>query len=275
MTHEPQNVVASQNESHGEGHDYVKGSPHLRHAVLRTMIADHLAALVRETVERKGSCHVGEIGAGHGTFTDFLLDAGASVTVTEASEASAATLQRKYAGRDDVEVFFDRTGGDVFTRTDRFDGVVCAALLHHIPDYLTFVRDLADLVEEGGFFYSAQDPTYYPRRTRRTHVLARGSYFLWRLGQGNYARGLATRLRRVRGEWSDTEASDLVEYHVMRDGCDELALEQELSARYADVEVFTYWATQGPLLQRALAPLGLRTEFGLIARGRTADVSAG
>lgn len=275
MTHEPQNVVASQNESHGEGHDYVKGSPHLRHAVLRTMISDHLTALVRETIERTGSCHVTEVGAGHGTFTDVLLDAGARVTVTEASAASARALQHKYAGRDDVEVFFDTTGGDVFERGDHVDGIVCAALLHHIPDYVTFVRDLAGLVHDGGWFFSAQDPTYYPRRRRREHLAARGSYFLWRLGQGNYARGLSTRLRRVRGEWSETEASDLVEYHVVRDGVDELALQRELSRHYSDVELFTYWATQGPLLQRALAPLRLGTEFGLVARGRDATLTPG
>lgn len=275
MTHEPPNVVASQNASHGEGHDYVKGSPHLRHTVLRTMIADHLTDLVQETLRRQGSCHVAEVGAGHGTFTDFLIDAGARVTVTEASEASAAALQRKYAGRDDVEVFLDRTGTDVLERTETFDGVVCAALLHHVPDYVGFVRGLSGLVEEGGWFYSAQDPTYYPRRNRRTYLLGRGAYFLWRLGQGNYARGLATRWRRVRGEWSETEASDLVEYHVVRDGVDELALEAELASWYDEVEVFTYWATQGPLLQRALAPLRLPTEFGLIARRRNAAVSPG
>ncbi len=266
MTHEPQNVVATQNSAHGEGHDYVKGSPHLRHPQLRTMIADQLAALVGETIARKGSCHVLEVGAGHGTFSSFLLHAGARVTVTEASEASAATLTEKFAGRDDVEVFFDSTGGDIFERDDQFDGIVCAALLHHIPDYVTFVSDLTELIEPGGFFYSAQDPTYYPRRNRRTHVAQRGTYFLWRLGQGNYRRGLATRIRRVKGEWTETEASDLVEYHVVRDGVDEQALVTELEQHFDEVELFTYWSTQSPFFQRALARMKLPSEFGLIAR---------
>ncbi|WP_229052222.1 bifunctional 2-polyprenyl-6-hydroxyphenol methylase/3-demethylubiquinol 3-O-methyltransferase UbiG [Aeromicrobium sp. Leaf350] len=270
MTHEPQNVVATQNSAHGEGHDYVKGSPHLRHTVLRTMIADQLAALVSETIARKGSCHVLEVGAGHGTFSDFLLAAGARVTVTEASEASAKTLTEKYADRDDVEVFFDTTGGDVFEREDRFDGVVCASLLHHIPDYVTFVGDLSGLLDEDGWFYSVQDPTYYPRRSRRTQLLGRGTYFLWRLGQGNYKRGLSTRVRRAKGEWSETEASDLVEYHVVRDGVDELALVTELEKHFTDVELFTYWSTQGPLFQKMFAGLNPPTDFGLIGRHRTA-----
>lgn len=262
-------VVASQNESHGEGHDYVKGSPHLRHDVLRSMIDDQLRALVHETIARQGSCHVLEVGAGHGTFTDFLLDAGARVTVTEASQASAGHLTARYAGRDDVAVFFDRTGEDVFANDQRFDGVVCASLLHHVPDYVTFVRRLSALVATGGWFYSAQDPTYYPRRPRAVHLASRGTYFLWRLGQGNVRRGLSTRLRRVRGEWSDTEASDLVEYHVVRDGVDELALHHELGRWFDDARVQTYWSTQSPVFQKLLARADLPSDFSLTARDRT------
>jgi SAM-dependent methyltransferase len=269
MSHDPSNVVASQNEAHGEGHDYVKGSPHLRHASLRTMIEGHLRTLVRETIERKGSCRVLEVGAGHGTFTAFLLAAGATVTVTEASEASAAHLATQYAGRDDVEVFYDATGEDVFERGDHVDGVVCAALLHHIPDYVTFVRRLAGVIDTDGWFYSTADPTYYPRRTRRAHLADRGTFYAWRLGQGNFKRGIATHIRRFKGEWSETEPSDLVEYHVVRDGVDELALEAELGQWFADVEVLPYWSTQSPFFQRLLAPANVGSDFCLIARHRT------
>jgi SAM-dependent methyltransferase len=266
-------VVVSQNESHGEGHDYVKGSPHLRHDVLRSMIERQLRTLVQETLARQGTCHVLEVGAGHGTFTDFLLAAGARVTVTEASEASAAHLQARYADRDDVEVFFDRTGEDVFDHEQRFDAVVCASLLHHIPDYVTFVRRLSGLLSPGGWFYSVQDPTYYPRRSRAVHLASRGTYFAWRLGQGNMRRGLSTRLRRIKGEWSESEPSDLVEYHVVRDGVDELALRDELRRWYDDVELVTYWSTQSPVFQRLLAKADLASDFCLVGRARnTAQV---
>lgn len=270
MPEEPSNVVASQNESHGEGHDYVKGSPHLRHPGLRSMIEEQLTTLVRDTVAREGRCHVLEVGAGHGTFTEFLLAAGATVTVTEASEASAAMLERTYAERPDVEVFFDATGQDVFDRSDRFDGVVCASLLHHIPDYVTFVRQLSELIEPGGWFYSVQDPTYYPRRNRRTHVVGRGTYFIWRLGQGNMRRGISTRLRRLRGTYSETQASDLVEYHVVREGVDEVALEDALKQSFGSVDLFTYWSTQSAIFQRLFAKTSLASDFGLIARSRNA-----
>ena len=97
-----------------------------------------------------------------------------------------------------------------------------------------------------------------------------GVKFLWRLAQGNYKRGLATRIRRVKGEWTETEASDLVEYHVVRDGVDEQALETELRQHFADVEVFTYWSTQSPFFQKTLGWMELPSEFGLVARRRTA-----
>lgn len=270
MDQQPSHVIASQDASHGPGHDYEPGSPHLRHRVLRAMIDERLTALVGETLARQGSCHVLEIGAGHGTFTDVLLRAGATVTVTEASRASAAQLRDRYAAEDRVSVVFDESGEDVLSTQVRPDAVVCASLLHHIPDYLSFVRGLAALLSPGGWFYSVQDPTWYPRRSRWVHWAGRGTYMLWRLGQGNVRRGLATRWRRVRGTYSEQAPSDLVEYHVMRQGVDEVALERELRPLFDDVEVFLYWSTQAPLLQRALQRWNPATDFGIVARGRRA-----
>lgn len=264
-------VTSSQDVSHGEGFDYVKGSPHLRHRRLRSMVEDRLTELVRDTVMRTGSCHVLEIGAGHGTFTDTLLSAGATVTVTEVSRASADHLRRHYADDERVEVFHDVDGESVFSLDRHVDAVTCISLLHHIPDYVDFVRRLAAMTAEGGWFYSVQDPTWYPRRTLATRVLGRGAYFVWRLGQGEVRRGLATRWRRLRGQWSETEPSDLVEYHVVRQGVDEQLLRTELARSFAEVEVFTYWSTQSPLLQRVLSPLRLRSDFGLAATGRLAQ----
>lgn len=268
MALERSKVVASQDTAHGVGHDYVKGSPHLRHDRLRHMVEDRLAALVRATIERNGSCHVLEIGAGHGTFTDALIKAGAKVTVTEASAASAGLLTSRYADVEAVEVYYDTSGESVFDLDRTFDAVSCIALMHHIPDYVSFARRLATMVRPGGWFYCAQDPTYYPRRSWLTRILDRGTYFVWRLAQGELRRGLATRWRRLRGEWSETEESDLVEYHVVRDGVDELALAGALEDLFDDVDLFTYWSTQSPVLQRLFQPLDPPSEFGIAATGR-------
>lgn len=268
MSESRDRVTEAQASGHGEGHDYVKGSPHLRHAVLRAMVEDRLTAAVKATVARQGSCHVLEVGAGHGTFTDCLLSAGAKVTVTEASEASAAVLTAKYAGNELVEVFYDATGEEVLASGRRFDAASVIAVLHHIPDYVSFVERLTDCLEPDGWFFSVQDPLWYPRQPRRVHRTMRAAYLIWRLGQGNYGQGLRTRLRRLRGVYSETDPSDLIEYHVVRQGVDEEALATMLSPRFEDVEVFTYWSTQSPLFYRLGARTTMRSEFGILATGR-------
>lgn len=254
-------VVAAQDAAHGLGHDYDLGSPHLRHPQLRGMVEDRLAALVART---PGRCRVLEVGAGHGTFTRCLLAAGAEVTVTEASAASAGLLRRRFGDR--VEVLHDRSGEQVLGLDRSWDLAVMTSVLHHIPDYLGFVERLCALLAPGGALLTVQDPLFYPRRTRLAHRLDRGAYFAWRVAQGNYRRGLATRLRRVRGVY-DESPSDLVEYHVMRQGVDELALEGLLRSRFAEVELFRYWSTQSPLLQRLGERTRLVSTFGLEARG--------
>ena len=140
-------------------------------------------------------------------------------------------------------------------------------MVHHVPDHLAFFRQLKGAIAEGGAIFSVQDPLWYPRRSRASHLASRATYFAWRLGQGNHRRGLATRLRRVKGGYSETAESDLVEYHVVRRGVDEEALRALLSEEF-DVEVFTYWSTQSPLLHRALERSRLRSDFGVEATGR-------
>ena len=261
-------VVAAQNLSHAEGHDYDKGSPHLRHDHLRTMVERRLGRLVRDSIERTGGCRVVEIGAGHGTFTRCLLDAGAQITVTEASSASAERLRADFGGSDRVEVIFDESGEGILERDEQWDLAVIVSVLHHIPDYLTFLDRLGAMIAPGGGIFTVQDPLYYPRMSKVAHRADRAAYLTWRLFQGDYSRGIKTRLRRLRGVYDDTQPSDLVEYHVVRDGVDEQAIEALLSPRFKDVEIFRYWSSQAPLWQRLGARTRLETTFGVEATVR-------
>jgi SAM-dependent methyltransferase len=266
-SYEHSQVLRAQDQAHAEGHDYAKGSPHLRHASLRREVDRRLTRLVRDAVARTGSCRVLEIGAGHGTFTHTLVGAGATITVTEASRASADHLEREFAGDARVRVVHDESGELLLDQDEQWDLAVLVSVVHHIPDYLAFFRQLAGVVADGGAIFTVQDPLWYPRRSRASHLASRGTYFAWRMGQGSYRRGLATRLRRVRGTYSETAESDLVEYHVVRQGVDEEALRAELANDF-DVEVFTYWSTQSPFWQRLLEGSRLRSDFGIVATGR-------
>ena len=261
-------VVAAQGAGHAAGHDYDEGSPHLRHSTLRSMVETRLRRLVAERLAHVGRCRVLEVGAGHGTFTQCLLDAGATVTVTEASAASVDHLRQTFANIDRVEVVHDESGEQVLASASTWDLAVMTSVLHHIPDYAGFLDRLCALVEPDGAIFTVQDPLYYPRMSRTAHLVERGVYFSWRLTQGDLGRGVRAHLRRRRGEYDDTDPSDLVEYHVVRQGVDERAVAELLGLRFQDVEVFTYWSTQAPLWQWLGERTRLRTQFGVEARGR-------
>jgi len=261
-------VAAAQHAGHPRGHDYDKGSPHLRHASLRTVVEGRLRRLVGEQIAARESCRVLEVGAGHGTFTRCLLDAGAVVTVTEASADSAAYLRAQFAGSGDVEVIHDDSGEQILGSEGTWDLAVMTSVLHHIPDYLSFLDRLYVLIAPGGALFTVQDPLYYPNMPRFAHVAERGAYFSWRVTQGDVLRGARAQVRRRRGRYDDSDPSDLVEYHVVRKGVDERAIAELLSSRFADVDVFTYWSSQAPVWQWLGERTSIQTHFGVEARGR-------
>lgn len=260
-------VLRAQQETHGEQFDYDKGSPHLRHARLRAMVEERLRAQVLNSIGEFGACRVVEIGAGHGTFTRCLADAGAQVTVTEASPASVKHLRRHFAGDGRVQVVYDESGESVFSLGQEWDLAVLISVLHHIPDYVSFLDRLCGCLRQGGGIFTAQDPLYYPRMSKLAHAADRSAYMAWRVFQGNFGRGVATRVRRLRGVYDDKQPSDLVEYHVVRDGVDEEAIRELLADRFTNLEIVRYWSTQAPMLQRVGERLGLESSFGISAQG--------
>lgn len=262
-------VGDSQDASHGDGHNYIVGSPHLRHSGLRSRIDHRIGGTVREVLHRQGHCSVLEIGAGHGSFTDTVLAAGGSATITEMSKASADFLGRKFRDNPDVRVLYDTDGSAPFRESQQYDVILLISVIHHIPDYLEVITRLCDTVlRSGGAVVTFQDPLWYPRQKRWDRALSWGSYFAWRLTQGEFRRGLATRWRRLRGSYSESEPSDLVEYHVVRDGVDDLGLHSLFEQRFRDVEIDRYFSTQSPQLQAIGEKFFPENTFGVLARGR-------
>lgn len=258
-----------QESGHGRGHDYTQGSPHLQHADLNAWVVATLLDAVRSASPRGRSARVLEVGAGHGLFTGYLVDAGASVVVTEMSSPSVDVLRQRFAGDDRVAVVHDPTG-DVPVEGE-FDAVVYVSVLHHIPDYVSAVVRTVERIRPGGAFVSMQDPMLFARQSRTTRLAAKGMYFGWRISQGEFRRGLATRLRRLRGTYDESEPSDMTEYHAVRGGVDERALADELGRRFADVEILPYWSSQASWAQRVGRRFCAPNTFGLVATGRTSN----
>jgi SAM-dependent methyltransferase len=257
-----------QERFHHRDHDYEPGSPHLRHGRLRNEIVGRIRTLVADQFARSGGCRVLEIGAGHGSFTDHVAATGAELTVTEMSRPSLDRMRERFAWNPRVRLVHDPDGEAIFAEAAVYDLVLCISVLHHVPDYVHFVERLTALIAPGGAFASFQDPLWYPRRSRLQLRADRAAYYTWRLGQGHLAQALSTGVRRLRRIHDESNPADMVEYHVVRSGVDEDALVQALGKSFDDVELWRYWSTQSPAFQGVGARLGLRSTFGLVARGR-------
>lgn len=256
-----------QNLGYPAGFDYDVGSPHLRHAQLRRWIVDVLADVVSARLAARGAVRVLEIGAGHGSFTDHVLAIGADVTVTETSAASAELLDKRYAHNPRARVMFDPDGSGAAVADERFDAVVCISVLHHIPDYLAAIDGWVRLLDPGGAFVSFQDPLWYPRRSRASMATSRAAFMAWRASQPGRSQALRSLIRR-RSHLDEQNPRDMVEYHVLRSGCDEEAIVEQLRGHFDRVQLHRYWSTQARTLQTLGARLRLESEFGIVALGR-------
>lgn len=265
-------VSRHQSVAHGAGHDYTAGSPHLKHESVHGMVVTACREVVADVLRERGACRVLEIGAGHGVFTDHLVAAGAEVWVTEMSADSVDVLRARYHGDRRVHVTHDADGSGAADGPE-VDVVVCVSVLHHIPDYTGTVSAVLGRLAPGGAFVSFQDPLWYPRRTRFSMAADRGAYLVWRLGQGNLRRGVASMVRRARGAYDTANPSDMVEYHVVRDGVDEVTLLDLLEPRFGRTGLYRYWSTQARFLQRPGELLLPANTFGIVATGYNSAVT--
>jgi SAM-dependent methyltransferase len=261
-------VVQAQETAFGEGVDYVAGSPHLSHPRLHSRLVDRIRHLADAVFARSGQCRILEIGAGHGTFTEHLVAMGADVTVTEISKPSVDVLSRRFRHSSRVRVVHDADGEGVFDLPATFDLILCISVLHHIPDYVLFVRRLTALLRTGGALAAYQDPDWYPRRRGLDSTADRGAYFAWRIAQGDLLAGALTRIRRIRRRYDESLAADMTEYHVVRQGVDDQALAELLRPEFSQVELFHYWSTQASSLQWVGEKVGFRNTFGIEATDR-------
>jgi len=260
-------MVNHQEYAHPEDHDYDSGSPHLKHPHLRERIQTSLREAVAQIIDQRGECRALEVGAGHGDFTETLIGAGAIVTVTEMSGPSARRLERIYLANANVQVVYDPDGSWLESSDDLFDLVVCVSVLHHIPDYMAFLRLAFSRTRRGGGFVSWQDPLWYPRRTKGNLRFEKLSYYTWRVTRGNLIGGLQTRIRRARGVIDESNPADMVEYHVVRNGVDEQVILRLASQEFESIELNSYWSTQNIVLQRFGEHDWAANTFGVIARG--------
>jgi SAM-dependent methyltransferase len=246
--------------------DYRAGSPHLVHHVLY----DRLVGILRQTLRDLRAAglpfSVLEIGAGHGGYTEPALAAGCQVTAVEMSRPSLARLAEKFGANANFKGVFDPDGA-LSEVGSGFSLILCVAVLHHIPDYLAALTQASSRLVPGGALLSLQDPIWYPRQSKVSRGLYRVGYYVWRLPRGNWKRGVGSVVRRTRGTLDEDNPSDMVEYHVVRNGVDESAIRDLLLKKFGDVQVVPYWSSQSAAVQWIGTRLRLRNTFGILATG--------
>ena len=254
--------------------EFIEGSPHLKHEALRKLCDQQARAAFDAARSRSSTVAVLDMGAGEGALTLRYLEWGAHVIATDATPDLLEELQRKAAAhRDRLTVL----AGDIFATLERmakeprrFDVICASSFLHHIPDYLELFRRAMPLLAERGVIFTFQDPLRYDSLGRGTLLFDRLSYFGWRLFQGNYLRGLKTRLRRLAGIYRADLEEDSAEYHVVRNGVDQEAISALFAAGGFDCQILRYWSTQSSIFQKLGHGLGLKNTFAVMAQKRSA-----
>lgn len=250
---------------YSRGIDYRKGSPHLSHLALYDRLVEVLRRTIQKLADQGFPLRVLEVGAGHGGFTEPALAMGCEVTAVDVSEPSIEELKHRFGTNPKLKARYDPEGMlcDV---DDDYALLMFVSVLHHIPDYMSFLKKASQRIETGGALLTLQDPAWYPRH-RVAHRAERAAYFGWRLTQGDYISGLRTRLRRMYGIIDEKNPNDMVEYHVIRNGIDDRAVLSFTRTAFAETTFIPYWSSQLGVAQYLGERFGLHNSFGLVAHG--------
>jgi SAM-dependent methyltransferase len=241
--------------------------PHLRHSHLRELHAKLVSRVFNTARQYSEMPRILDLGAGEGSATLPFLELGAHVTAVDISESQLAVLVKR-CGRfaDRVKVCHGEISETLRRKEQDYDVVVMNSCLHHIPNYLEVIEETIPVLRPYGQFFSFQDPLRYDTLRPSTQFFANFGYFCWRFFQGNYMRGLKTRIRRIRGIYVPGSEEDDAEYHVTRNGVDQDALIDLFQSNGFACEVVRYFSTQSGFFQVIGTHLGIETTFAVIAQ---------
>jgi SAM-dependent methyltransferase len=263
------NVQRSRGFRHEPVIEY-RHSPHLAQRPLHGRLVGFILETVSSLPDVGAPPRVLEVGAGHGGYTELLLAAGHDVTVVEMSREALNRLEARYGGNPRFSGMFDpdvglRDAGGGYTLA------LCVSVLHHVPDYVEFLRRLTGRLLPGGALVTVQDPLWYPRVGRPTRALDRSAYLVWRIGQGRLRQGVEAMIRRSRRIYPEARPGEIVYHHVVRQGVDEEAVAGFLADRFARVELVSYWSHHLSSIRRPAELAGMVNTFAVRATGNGAS----
>lgn len=249
--------------------DGIDGSPHIKHESLRRLYGE-LVVEVYDLAACAGTVpRVLDMGAGAGAATLPFLELGASVLAIDISDRQLAELKIRCAGYEErLETRCGEVLSAIGSMNDVFDIVVANSFLHHIPDYLTLIRRAITRLGPGGIFFSFQDPMRKDSLSSWHQLFSLVAYGTWRLSGTDVMGGIGRRIRRSFGIYRDNAIEDTTEYHAVRNGVDQHAIDALLKQEGFDCRVLCYFSTQSAVWQSIGERIGALNTFAIVAQRR-------
>lgn len=124
--------------------------PEIFNDVEQSRLGGVLSRVVTRAAGPDGTVRALDVGCGTGNLTRHLLALGAHVTAADLSPKLLEAVARKFGASGRVELQ-QLNGTDLRPLASAsFDFVAAYSVLHHVPDYVTLVREMARVTRPGG-----------------------------------------------------------------------------------------------------------------------------
>ncbi|NQU17136.1 MAG: class I SAM-dependent methyltransferase [Candidatus Saganbacteria bacterium] len=225
---------------------------------------------ISDIYKSKGdSPRVLDIGSGEGLMTLKLLDLGAEVTSVDISSEQLKILGKrcaKYKSKLTIRCQDVLEAINLLKSEEKhFDIIVAFSFLHHVPDYLSLIKQSIPLLSPGGYFVSFADPMKYDSVDSMTKILSAFGYYSCRILRGDILAGIKRLFRRSRGIYLDNP-EDNCEYHVIRQGVDQNAISKLLTGLGFDCQIKPYFGALFQPVQFLGSKLNRKNVFAIIAK---------
>jgi ubiquinone/menaquinone biosynthesis C-methylase UbiE len=210
-----------------------------------------------------------DIGAGEGEATQQFLKLGANVTAVDISQNQLRILTERCGGESKLDILcLDVLNAleMLFSSGKRFDIVVAHSFLHHIPDYLDLISQATKVLGPSGQFLSLADPLRFDSLGKFTRFYDKFAYLTWRVSKGDLFNGLRRHFRRRSGIFLNDCIEDNVEYHCVRNGVDQDAIQALFRSMGFECNIIRYYATQRNIWQQLGIRMGIKNLFAAFAR---------
>jgi 2-polyprenyl-3-methyl-5-hydroxy-6-metoxy-1,4-benzoquinol methylase len=133
------------------GSAYDSGHPEIFNAIEQARLGAAVRRAVALVGDRGRGARALDVGCGTGNLTAHLIAAGATVTAADLSSTLREVVRERFRASGQLDGVLALNGSDLRPIADgAYDVVATYSVLHHVPDYLALVRDMARVTAKGG-----------------------------------------------------------------------------------------------------------------------------